>query len=430
LPVYLKILQGAGTGQVLPVPNAQPVTLGRSAGASYAFDDPLLSRRHCAVECRGTLVRIVDLQSRNGTFVNGQRVGAQLLNLGDRIKIGNLVIEVSPVGSAAPPARATFEGGRKPAITQGIRNCQVCNQPLQGAGQPLKGRILCNTCFDRYDVQEDLVDGFKVRERREVTSFGVSYLAHQQLMDRPVILKVIEVGPQTEENSLKRFMREAKTGGRLAHPNIVELYDVNEQDGLLYIVTEYIDGQNMAQILQTRQGSLPWQDVLHVMTQIAEALQYAHQQKIVHRDVKPANLLIRAKDQRAKLQGFTLAKNLERAGLSVITADGESLGTPYYMPPEQVRSAKSVDERSDVYSWGATAYHCFSGRLPQEARSYGEFIDKVFNEDPSPLRVDGLPKPVGDLIDQCLRREPKSRPQSMQVILDCLLPIIRQLPAR
>ena len=109
MAVYLKILQGAGNGQVLPVPNAQPVTLGRSAGASYAFDDPLLSRRHCAVECRGNLVRIVDLQSRNGTFVNGQRVGAQLLNMGDRIKIGNLVIEVSPVGTspATPQARCS-----------------------------------------------------------------------------------------------------------------------------------------------------------------------------------------------------------------------------------------------------------------------------------------------------------------------------------
>ena len=111
MPVYLKILQGAGTGQVLAIPEGQPVTLGRSASASYAFDDPLLSRKHCAIEVRGDLCRIVDLQSRNGTFVNGQRAGAQLLQQQDRIKIGNLLVEVCPAGSApAPPAPSQTPG--------------------------------------------------------------------------------------------------------------------------------------------------------------------------------------------------------------------------------------------------------------------------------------------------------------------------------
>lgn len=429
MPVYLKILQGSGTGQVLPIPTGQPVTLGRSASASYAFDDPLLSRKHCAVEVRGELCRIVDLQSRNGTFVNGQRVGAVLLRTGDRIKIGNLLIEVAPTGSAPVTPQPNFQGGGRPALPAGgIANCQVCNTAFgPDGGRELKGKILCGACLDRYDVDENMIDGFRIMERREVTSFGITFLAQQLLMDRTVILKTIQAGPDTDQKALKRFMREAKTGGKLAHPHIVELYDVNEQEGTYYIVTEFVDGQNLEKILRERNGPLPAPDVLRVMYQIGDALAYAHGQSIIHRDVRPANILIRRTDHLAKLQGFTLAKNLERAGLSVITADGESLGTPYYMAPEQVRSAKTADQRSDVYSWAATTYHCLAGKLPLEARSYGEFIDKVFNEEPPPINahVPSLPPPLVQLLSECLRRDHTNRPASMVDILQKLDAILR-----
>ena len=430
--MYLKILAGNGSGQVLPVPNDQPVTLGRSATASYAFDDPLLSRKHCAVECRGELVRIVDLQSRNGTFVNGQRVGAVLIRTGDRIKIGNMLIEVSPVADAdAAPSQPSFHGGRTPALAGGPTTCELCSQALgpQG-GRQLKGKVLCGACFDRYDVEEDLLEGFRLLQKREVTSFGVTYLAQQLLMERLVIVKTIHAGPDTDQKALRRFMREAKTGGRLAHPHIVELYDVNEAEGILYIVTEYVDGQNLESILADRKGQpLPGADVLRVMYQIADALAYAHQQQVIHRDVRPANILVRRTDRVAKLQGFTLAKSLDRAGMSVITADGESLGTPYYMAPEQVRSAKNVDARSDLYAWAATLYHCLSGRLPLEARSYGEFIDKVFNSDPPPLEshVQGLPAGLAPFVARCLRRDPDARPADMNEVLAELDPILRAL---
>lgn len=436
MAVYLRILQGAGTGQVLPVPNGQPVTLGRSASASYAFDDPLLSRRHCAVEARGELCRIVDLQSRNGTFVNGQRVGAVLLRVGDRIKIGNLLIEVAPSGAAPAMPQPSFRGGGQPAMIAGpaaptATHCQGCGAAFgpRLPGRELRGRALCPPCVERFDVEEDLVEGFKLLERREVTSFGVSYLAQQVLMDRTVILKTLQQGPESDPKSLKRFMREAKTGGRLTHPNIVELYDVNEQDGILYIVTEYVDGQNLGKVLQDRRGPLPGPDVLRVMYQIADALAYAHDHQIVHRDVRPGNILIRRGDHVGKLQGFTLAKNLERAGMSVITADGESLGMPYYMAPEQVRSAKDATPQSDLYSWAATTYHCLAGKLPLESRSYGEFIDKVFNHDPPRLEthVASAPRPLSDLLARCMRREPSERPETLREVQQSLEPILRAL---
>jgi len=460
--IYLRIVQGGGSGQVLPVQNGQTVTLGRSGASSYAFDDPLLSRKHCAVEVRGELCRIVDLQSRNGTFVNGARIGAVLLRLGDRIKIGNVVFEVSPTGTPASAPAPSMTGGRplpwmgpegqvplnqsqlgqtlsmnpgqsSPQLPPGVTSCQVCSKPFgaQG-GRELRGKVVCPSCFDRYDVDEDLIEGFRIIERHEVTSVGVTYLAQQKLMGRMVVLKTVTIGEDEEaQKNVRRFLREAKTGGRLTHPSIVELYDVNEQPGLMYIVMEHVEGDNLEKFLRERNGALPGPQVLRAMTQIAEALQYAHEQQIIHRDVKPANIIIRRSDGRAKLQGFTLAKNLERAGFSVITADGESLGTPYYMPPEQVRSAKNADARSDVYAWGATTYHCLSGKLPLEARSYGEFIEKVFAENPPSLetRVPSAPKPLTALIDRTLRREPDQRPSSMSEVLSEMEPILKALPA-
>jgi serine/threonine-protein kinase len=354
-----------------------------------------------------------------------------------------------PAGAPARPQPALGGSGvLNPAAIQGAAlgqtlavaastnpnaTCGVCGRPLGGqGGRELKGKVLCARCFDRYDVEEDLIEGFRIVERVEVNSFGTTFIAQQKLMGRMVVLKTIQMGQDDEsQKAMRRFLREAKTGGRLAHPSIVELYDVNEQGGLMYIVTEHVEGESLEKLLRDRGGPLPGPQVTRAMLQIAEALQYAHEQQIVHRDVKPANVLIRRADGRAKLQGFTLAKNLERAAFSVITADGESLGTPYYMPPEQVRSAKNVDQRCDIYSWGATTYHCLSGHLPLEARSYGEFIEKVFNQDPPPIesRVPSVPRPLAALLGRTLRRDPAARPQSMEEVVRELEPIVRALPA-
>ena len=440
MAIYLRIIQGPGRGQVLPIPPQKAVSLGRSTQASYAFDDPLLSRKHCSVECQGDMCRIVDLQSRNGTYVNGQRIGAVLLTPGDRIKIGGILFEVCPAGAGAASLSTGAQGiqtarsgvlapAPPTAAAPTLAGCQACHQPLvRGQGRELKGRLLCARCYDRFDVEEDLIEGFRLLERLDVTSFGTTYLAQQLLMERTVVLKTIVKTDGTDEVAVKRLLREARTGGRLTHPHIVELYDVNETEGMLYVVTEHVEGQSLERHMRERGGMpLPVPDVLRAMSQISEALAYAHEQGVVHRDVKPANVLIRKSDGLAKLQGFTLAKNLE--GYSVITADGESLGTPYYMPPEQVRSAKNADFRSDIYSWGASTYHCVSGKLPLEARSYGEFIDKVFTASPPALDglVPGAPRGLSELLGRCLERDPARRPQTIPDLRRELDPILRAL---
>jgi pSer/pThr/pTyr-binding forkhead associated (FHA) protein len=431
MAVFLRIINGVGQGQVLPVPNDQPVSIGRSSEASYAFDDALLSRKHCQIECRGALCRIVDLQSRNGTYVNGQKIGAQLIKTGDRIKVGSLLIEVSPASSVAPPGLVAPPPVPAPAPA-GLTACQLCQRPIKPQeARPFRNRTVCPTCLDRYDVDEDMVEGFKILERLQTTGIGTVYKAKQLLMGRMVVLKTILTGGDADEKNMRRFLREAKAGGRLSHPSIVELYDVNEQSDLMYIVMEFVEGETLEQMLKARGGALGPNEVVRWMQQIADALRYAHESSIIHRDVKPATIVVRREDNRAKLSDFTLAKNLERAGVSVITADGEAVGTPYYLSPEQVKSAKSADPRSDIYSYGATFYHVLAGQLPIQARSYGEFIARVFTHPPAPLHgvAPAVPQPLANLIERCLQKDPNARFQTMGELISALTPIARVLGA-
>jgi serine/threonine protein kinase len=422
-----------GQGQVLPVPNDQPVTIGRSSQASYAFDDALLSRKHCQVECRGALCRVIDLKSRNGTYVNGQRVVApQLIKAGDRIKVGSLLIEVAPASSVAPDPPQPGSATPLSNPTLSVPNCQSCQRAIKPQeARAFKNRTVCPQCLDRYDVDEEMIEGFKILERLQTTGIGTVYKAKQLLMERLVILKTIVTSGDTDEKTLRRFLREAKAGGRLSHPSIVELYDVNEAADLMYIVMEYVEGETLDHFLRARNGPLPGVDVVRWMFQICDALKYAHEQQIIHRDVKPATIIVRKEDNRAKLTDFTLAKNLERAGVSVITADGEAVSTPYYLSPEQVKSARSADPRSDVYSFAATFYHALTGQLPIPARSYGEFIAKIFTHVPAPLSqlFPSAPPALSGILDKCLAKEPSDRFQNMSDLEDVLLPIARSLGA-
>jgi hypothetical protein len=432
VPVFLKIIHGVGQGQILPVPNDQPITIGRSSQASYAFDDALLSRKHCQVECRGALCRVVDLQSRNGTYVNGQRVGAQLIKAGDRIKIGSLLMEVAPASAVSQESNRTTQDPPQSTPTIAVTSCQVCNRAIKPQeARTFKNRVVCPQCLDRYDVDEDMIEGFKILERVQTTGIGTVYKAKQLLMERLVILKTIVTSGDADEKALRRFLREAKAGGRLSHPSIVELYDVNEAADLMYIVMEFVEGETLDQLIRSRSGPLPGVEVVRWMCQIADALKYAHENSIIHRDVKPGTIVVRREDNRAKLTDFTLAKNLERAGVSVITADGEAVSTPFYLSPEQVKSARTADPRSDVYSFAATFYHALTGQLPVPSRSYGEFIAKVFTHVPAPLGqlFPSAPPPLSAMFAKALAKDPAERFQGMGELEDTLLPIARNLGA-
>src|SRR5262245_11366106 len=189
------------------------------------------------------------------------------------------------------------------------------------------------------------------------------YLATDEVLDRPVAIKLLHREISEEEDQLERFRREARAAARLSHPNLVAVIDAGEEGGRPYIVFEYIDGETLKQTIQ-EQGGLEIDEADAYAIEIGRGLAAAHSRKLIHRDVKPQNVLIDP-DGRAKVTDFGIALSLEAKGL---TATGRVLGTTDYVSPEQAMGDE-VDERSDVYSLGIVLYDMLTGDVPFHAET-------------------------------------------------------------
>jgi eukaryotic-like serine/threonine-protein kinase len=251
---------------------------------------------------------------------------------------------------------------------------------------------------------------FKVLKKLGEGGMGVVYLAHQVSLDRDVALKVMAKQFSSQESFVKRFKREAQTMAKLDHPNIVRGYAVGEDQGLLYLAMELVNGKSMHKWMQ-QLGKLSLGDAVHVTLQVADALRHAHELNLIHRDIKPDNILITEKGI-VKVSDMGLAKAVDED--MSMTQSGTGLGTPYYMPPEQARDAKHVDHRSDIYALGCTLYHFLSGKLPFAGASATELI--LSKEKGTFTRVRSLnsqiPERLDLIIDKMLAKEPKYRYQS------------------
>lgn len=191
---------------------------------------------------------------------------------------------------------------------------------------------------------------------------GVVFKARQKALDRIVALKVLPPAMAAAPGFSERFVREAKAMARLAHPNIVAVHEFGESGGLFYLVLEYVDGVNVREAMRT--GAIAPKDALAIVPQICDALQYAHDRGVVHRDVKPENVLI-ARDGRVKIADFGLAKLADREiGDVSLTGASQVMGTLHYMAPEQWERPKEVDHRADIYSLGVVFYEMLTGELP------------------------------------------------------------------
>ncbi|HSG72731.1 MAG TPA: serine/threonine-protein kinase [Planctomycetaceae bacterium] len=212
---------------------------------------------------------------------------------------------------------------------------------------------------------------FKILKKLGQGGMGAVYLAHQISLDRQVALKTLSTELSKKEECVKRFQREARTMAKLDHPNAVKVYAVDSLQGLHFVAIEYVDGMSMqAWMNQLKQLSVG--DAVHVILACADALKSAHAQNMIHRDIKPDNILV-TKNGIVKLADFGLAKALDEEDVSM-TQSGTGLGTPLYMAPEQARNAKHVDRRSDIYALGVTLYYFLTGQLPFSGESTLEVI--------------------------------------------------------
>lgn len=238
---------------------------------------------------------------------------------------------------------------------------------------------------------------------------GIVYKAKDTVLDRVVAFKVLPDALKENPKALKNFLREAKSAAQLNHPNIVTVYDAGEQDGVYYIAMEYVDGNTLKEILKAR-GKISFSGTVHVLAQMCEALSYAHEQKIVHRDIKTANTMW-TRDRKAKIMDFGLAKVIEevRNHTTVVS------GTPYYMSPEQTLG-KNVDHRTDIYSLGVTIFELVTGTLPFREGNLPYHHVHTPPPDPRELNPE-LPSMLQRIILRCLQKDPDARYGTAREIL-------------
>ena len=264
----------------------------------------------------------------------------------------------------------------------------------------LKGRLLGN----RYEIIEKIGSG----------GMATVYKAKCHVLNRYVAVKILRDEFTTDEEFIKRFEVEAQSAASITHPNIVSVYDVGVDGNLYYIVMELIKGKTLKEIIVEEKGPLPWKWSVNIATQIASALEIAHKNHIIHRDIKPHNIII-TEDGVAKVTDFGIAKAVSK---STITAFGTTIGSVHYFSPEHARGG-FTDEKSDLYSLGVVMYEMLTGKVPFDADTPVSIALKHMQEDPKPpIELNpNIPSAVNDIIMKALRKDTNLRYQNATAML-------------
>ena len=250
---------------------------------------------------------------------------------------------------------------------------------------------------------------------------GIVYSARDRRLKRQVAIKVLppELAFRTEIRT--RFLREAETAAQLNHPNIVPIYSVDEREGIVYFVMALVEGSNLAVRLHT-EGALHPAEARRILQDVAGALAYAHERNVVHRDIKPDNILIQAGDGRVLVTDFGIARAVSEGADARLTATGMAIGTPAYMSPEQSTGDREIDGRSDLYSLGIVGYQMLTGEPPFEATSTPALLVKHLSERPDPVsaRRRGVPPDLERAVMLLLEKDPDDRFPSAAALVTAL----------
>jgi serine/threonine protein kinase len=263
----------------------------------------------------------------------------------------------------------------------------------------------------RAHVQRALAATYEVDQEIGRGGMGIVYRAKDKRLKRYVAIKLLPPELSFRRDIRSRFLREAETAAQLSHPNIVPIYAVDEVENLVFFVMACVDGDNLATRLKNR-GPLPIDQVRRVMTEVADALAYAHQRGVIHRDIKPDNILMDGVDGRALVTDFGIARAASGDGDSArLTATGIAIGTPAYMSPEQASGDRDVDGRSDLYSLGIVAYQMLVGEPPFIGSTTPVLLVKHLTEVPVPVnqRRADVPSDLTYIVMRLLQKAPEQR---------------------
>lgn len=383
---YLVVENGNRRGFKVEIPSNGKVVFGRDARNEIAVTDHLCSRRHFEVTASADKFVIEDLGSSNGTYVNDQRTPNAVLEHGDCIQAGE--------------TQLTF---------------------LVETGEGARGLV------------GKTVGGYRILERIGRGGMGTVYKANQTSLNRTVALKILSPKIAKDPSFVKKFHKEAQAAGRLNHPNIVQVYDVGSESGLHFYSMEYIENGSV-QDLATREGQVDPELALAIIIDAARGLEYAEKKGLVHRDIKPDNLMVNAEGV-VKIADLGLARDAGHTARETDAAAGQHheddegiFGTPHFIAPEQARGL-DVDTRSDMYSLGASFYRLVTGETPFKGDSVREIVSKQINEDPTPVREKNreVPSSIAQVIEKMMRKDPDERHQSATALVEDLERIAAQL---
>ncbi|HEU4722971.1 MAG TPA: serine/threonine-protein kinase [Gemmatimonadaceae bacterium] len=280
---------------------------------------------------------------------------------------------------------------------------------------------------DFLDLQAALAGEYSLQRELGRGGMGIVYLARDVQLDRDVAIKVLPSHLARTAESRDRFVREARTAAGLSHPHIVPIHRVGEADGFVFFVMSYVEGETLGERLR-RDGPLPPAEAARVLREVAWALAYAHGRGIVHRDVKPDNILLESGTGRALVTDFGIAHGGAHADIA--TAPGKVMGTANFMSPEQAAD-EPIDGRSDIYALGVVGYLAVSGRLPFEAPNLPALLVRQATEEPPSIvrAAPGVPPALAAAIDRCLALDPAERFPDGEALAAALAPAPDARPA-
>jgi len=417
--VKFEVLGGPLRGREFVCVGHDTLVVGRGHDCHILLpeEDTTVSRHHCLIEANAPTVVIRDLGSLNGTWVNGvgyygckestpsacpPQVAEVLLRNGDRIEVGGASLRVQMEEKSAP-APIPAVGKNNPA--------ELWRQliPIQPTKESLP-----------------VIPGFTFERLLGKGGFSSVFLARRSGQDLPVAVKILRAQAAIVEADRRRFDREIELMKQLSHKNVVPLLGHGSVGMSFYFEMEYCERGSLADLAKERGGKIPLDEAGPLFLQMLAGLAHAHSRGLVHRDIKPHNVLLKNTPHTAKVADFGLARKFQQMSFSGVTLTGMYGGSPYFMPSEQIINFKRLQPQSDVWSAAALFYHMLTGLYPRDFLGQSDPLAVVLGGEIVPIRQRdrSLPKKLTDIIDRALRENPIERHSDARALRTALANVL------
>lgn len=366
-------------------------------------EDKTVSRNHCLIEFNPPECLLRDL-SKNGVALDSQRLqNSGLLKNGSELRLGYTVLKAHY--SVPKPDQDAVE---LECLECGVHFFHGSKDQTMEINRPI-----CANCLGKNDFQSQPFPGLELLSELGEGEFGKVYLARQSHRVELVAVKTMRPTLAIEPRKMAIFLAEAKRGAAFNHPNSIRLFDGGFAAGFFYFLLEYMNGVDAKTAIEHREHPFSWPDTLSIFMQVSRAIEAAHRQGLVHRDIKPGNILLSQGSngkQIAKINDFGLLKSFEDTGLSYLSRSGSEHKPPAYMAPEQILDKMPAGPQADIYSLGATFYFLLTAQCPLDF-SKGHFTMVIMEHEPLPLNspLPDIPDGVEAIILRCMHKDPTKR---------------------